>query len=586
MKKGNFVLQKLPLMIFELSSGQILARSGVDLKHIANIDEERNLDLSTGFKRCGLEGVGCGVACKAGIGVGYLKLYERGGLNAEYVALVGDDLAHHLFLDKAEVIANLIVSNESFLPGLGVHKVIKVTVVVGILHIFSFDISVLKLIGGVERFFGYGTGNDVLELGAYERRALSGLYMLKFNNLQDVALTVVKCNAVFKIASYYHSYLQKKKKSYFVPRNEATRSLHHILHQFSSFCNRFSLFFEKIYNFFKYNASKLAKVFKNRINVKKPVDFFLKMGYNKYICPQERGSLMIRSMTGFGRCSQAADGLDITVEVKSVNSRFLDCSVKISRAFAYLEERVKPYLQSRGISRGKVDVWIGIEVADSGAVEVSIDEGYLKGYLDALYRLRDGYGLADDISVMSVARNQEIFRVKKPEEDIERDWARVLSVLAPAVDAFLVAREREGESIAADMYKKLDIILSHVGQIETLSEESVLHYRERLAERIRDALSDNQITPDESRLLTECAIYSDKVAVDEEILRLRTHIATFRKMLEGGEPVGRKMDFLIQEMNREINTTGSKCNNAEIAQHVVEVKCELEKIREQIQNLE
>ena len=295
---------------------------------------------------------------------------------------------------------------------------------------------------------------------------------------------------------------------------------------------------------------------------------------------------MIRSMTGFGRCSASADGLDITVEVKSVNSRFLDCSVKISRAFAYLEERIKPYLQKRGISRGKVDVWIGIEVVDSGEVNVEIDEGYLKGYLDALYRLRDGYGLQDDISVMSVARNQEIFRVRKPEEDIERDWARVLTVLEPAVDAFLQTREREGESLAMDMSKKLESILSRVDVIERLSEESVMHYRERLAERIREALSDNQITPDEGRLLTECAIYSDKVAVDEEILRLRTHIATFKKMLAGGEPVGRKMDFLLQEMNREINTTGSKCNNAETAQLVVEVKCELEKIREQIQNLE
>lgn len=295
---------------------------------------------------------------------------------------------------------------------------------------------------------------------------------------------------------------------------------------------------------------------------------------------------MIRSMTGFGRSVQSVDGLDIVVEIKSVNSRFLDCSVKISRAFAYLEERIKPYLQKRGISRGKVDVWVGIEVADSGNVDVAIDEGYLKGYLAALETLRDKFGLADDISVMSVARNQEIFRVKKPEEDVEADWARVMTALEPAVDAFLATREREGESLAADISAKLASILTRVDEIEKLSAESVLHYRERLAERIREALADNQITPDESRLLTECAIYSDKVAVDEELLRLRTHIASFGKMLSGGEPVGRKMDFLIQEMNREINTTGSKCNDAAIAQHVVEVKCELEKIREQIQNLE
>ena len=295
---------------------------------------------------------------------------------------------------------------------------------------------------------------------------------------------------------------------------------------------------------------------------------------------------MVRSMTGFGRCVQSVGGLDITVEIKSVNSRYLDCTVKVSRAFAYLEERVKPYLQARGIARGKVDVWIGIEVAESSGVNIEVDEGYLKGYLDALYTLRDRFGLADDISVMTVARNTEIFRVKKPEEDIERDWASVMVALEPAVDAFLAAREREGESLAEDMYKKLDHISSVVDEIERLSEDSVVHYRERLAERIREALEDNQITPDESRLLTECAIYSDKVAVDEEILRLRTHIKNFTGMLAGGEPVGRKMDFFIQEMNREINTTGSKCNNAEIAERVVTVKCELEKIREQIQNLE
>ncbi len=295
---------------------------------------------------------------------------------------------------------------------------------------------------------------------------------------------------------------------------------------------------------------------------------------------------MIRSMTGFGRCCQPVDGWDIIAEIKSVNSRFLDCSVKISRAYAYLEERVKPYLQSRGISRGKVDVWIGIEVTDSGTVEVEIDDGYLKGYLDALYRLRDGYGLQDDISVMTVARNQEIFRVKKQEEDIERDWARVLSVLAPAVDAFLAAREREGASLAEDISKKLTGISANVDRIEECSAETVLRYRERLAERVREALADNQVTTDETRLLTECAVYSDKVAVDEELLRLRTHLKSFSQMLKDNNPVGRKMDFLLQEMNREINTTGSKCNNAEIAQIVVEVKCELEKIREQIQNLE
>ena len=295
---------------------------------------------------------------------------------------------------------------------------------------------------------------------------------------------------------------------------------------------------------------------------------------------------MIRSMTGFGRCRETVEGLDITVEIKSVNSRFLDCTAKISRAYGYLEERIKPYLMSRGVTRGKVDVWISVEVMDSGSVQITADEGYLKGYLDALYTLRDKYGLRDDISVMTVARNHDIFQIKKPEEDIERDWERVLTVLAKATDTFLSVREREGERLAEDLRGKMQNIQEVVGRIEELSEADVSTYRERLAERIREALNDNQITPDETRLLTECAIHADKVAVDEEMVRLRTHFGAFEEILSSGEPVGRKLDFLMQEMNREINTTGSKCSDAQIAHLVVDVKCELEKIREQIQNLE
>ena len=295
---------------------------------------------------------------------------------------------------------------------------------------------------------------------------------------------------------------------------------------------------------------------------------------------------MIRSMTGFGRCRETVEGLDITVEIKSVNSRFFDCNTKISRAYGYLEERVKPYLQAKGVSRGKVDVWIGVEVLDSQSVEIEIDETYLKGYLDALSRLRDEYGLRDDISVMSVARNPELFTVKKPEEDIERDWALVSRVLEQAVETFLAVREREGERLAEDMRDKITQIAKTVDEIDRLSAADVASYRERLAERIREALADNQITPDETRLLTECAIHADKVAVDEELVRLRTHFGAFEQILSSGEPVGRKLDFLLQEMNREINTTGSKCNDAQIAHLVVDAKCMLEKIREQIQNLE
>ncbi len=298
------------------------------------------------------------------------------------------------------------------------------------------------------------------------------------------------------------------------------------------------------------------------------------------------GTPMIRSMTGFGRCRETVDGLDITVEIKSVNSRFLECSAKLTRGYTYLEERIKPYLTSRGISRGKVDVWIGIERMDAGNTEITLDDSYLKGYLAALTQLHTEYGLKDDISVMTVARNTEVFRVKKPEEDIEHDWACVKAVLDRATEQFLAARAAEGNRLATDISQKIEDIRAIVDRIERLSADDIEHYRDKLAQRIREALADNQITPDETRLLTECAIHADRVAVDEELVRLRTHFEAFKEIIEGKEPAGRKLDFLMQEMNREINTTGSKCNDAQIARLVVDVKCLLEKIREQIQNLE
>ena len=295
---------------------------------------------------------------------------------------------------------------------------------------------------------------------------------------------------------------------------------------------------------------------------------------------------MIQSMTGFGRARETVDGRDISVEIKSVNSRYFDCSARISRSYSYLEERIKPYLQSRGIARGKVEVSILVEVLEDDSVEISIDEAYLAGYLNVLYRLRDEYGLKDDISVMSVARNPDLLHVKKQEEDADREWARVLSVLEKATDTFLAVRCREGEKLAEDMRAKIGEIGTLVDEIETLSADDISGYREKLAKRLHDALKDNQISLDESRILTECAFHADRVAIDEELVRLRTHFGAFEQILASGEPVGRKLDFLMQEMNREINTAGSKCNNAPIARLVVEVKCLLEKIREQIQNLE
>ncbi len=295
---------------------------------------------------------------------------------------------------------------------------------------------------------------------------------------------------------------------------------------------------------------------------------------------------MMRSMTAFGRAKDTVGGKDITAELRSVNSRYFDCSVKLSRAFSYLEEKVKPYLQSRGISRGKLDVWIGVEVTESQGVEIEIDHAYAEGYLRALRQLRDSFSLTDDITVMQVARNQEVFTIKKPEEDAESDWQDILAVLGPAVDRFLAAREAEGANIQKDLCEKVDSIRRITEQIEAMSAEDVESYREKLRTRLTQMLADNKITVDENRLLTECAIFADRVAIDEELVRLRSHFDAFTAMLDVSEPIGRRIDFLIQEMNREINTIGSKCSNADIAHLVVEVKTEIEKIREQIQNIE
>lgn len=295
---------------------------------------------------------------------------------------------------------------------------------------------------------------------------------------------------------------------------------------------------------------------------------------------------MIRSMTSFGRATGNDDDSIITVEMRSVNNRYFDCSVRIPRAWAALEDRIKPYLQSRGVSRGKVDVQITREVRHPGQETAVLNDDAVRAYLSALTRLRDEYGLRDDISVMSVARNPAIFAADAVEEDLERDWQTLLPVLAEAVDRFLAAREAEGARLRDDLSAKVAGLRLLIDRIEAKSAEDVTGYRAKLKERLRAVLADNVVTVDENRILTECAIYADKVAVDEEIVRLRSHFALFDELMNASEPVGRKLDFLLQEMNREVNTTGSKCSDAEIAHLVVDAKNELEKIREQIQNLE
>ena len=295
---------------------------------------------------------------------------------------------------------------------------------------------------------------------------------------------------------------------------------------------------------------------------------------------------MVKSMTAFGRAKQTVGGKDITVEIKSVNNRFFDCSVKLPRAFSFLEEKIKPYLQSKSISRGKVDVFISIDVIDTPNVSFEIDEGYAQSYISALRSLGERFGLKDDISVLSVARNNDIFIIRKSEEDAEKDWTDLSTVLDQAIEKFLAARLREGENICRDLKDKVDNIKSNVEKIEQLSLTDTTTYREKLEARLREMLSDNRIVFDENRILTECALFADKVAIDEELVRLRSHFDVFGEILDSDEPAGRKLDFLLQEINRETNTIGSKCQNSSIAKLVVDNKCEIEKIREQIQNIE
>ena len=297
---------------------------------------------------------------------------------------------------------------------------------------------------------------------------------------------------------------------------------------------------------------------------------------------------MIRSMTAFGRAVRngTPDGKNITVELKSVNNRYLDCNVKISRIYSFLEDRIRQYVQAAGISRGKLDVYITVDIVENVGMTFDIDAALARSYITALERLRDEFGLADDISVMTVAQNRDLFSVRKPEEDTESDWLIIKPVLDEAIAAFLAVRGAEGERLKADILTKLEKIEGLEAEIKALSETDIASYRAKFEARLRQLLADNAVELNPSLVLTECAIYADRVAIDEELVRLDCHFKAFRSILESDEPVGRKLDFLLQEINRETNTIGSKASNAQIASLVVETKSELEKIREQIQNIE
>ena len=294
---------------------------------------------------------------------------------------------------------------------------------------------------------------------------------------------------------------------------------------------------------------------------------------------------MIKSMTGFGRCEAEINGREITVEVKSVNHRYFEFSCRTPRGYGFLDDKLKSYVNSR-VSRGKIDMFVTIGANDEAPSEVTVNHQLVSGYINAMKEISDTYGVENDVTVVSLSRFPDVFTVHKPAEDEEQITNDVLSVAETALDSFIAMRETEGEKMKADILSRANTILSIVGEIEERSPQTVAEYEERLLERIKQTLEDYEVEIDEQRVLTEVAVFSDKVAVAEETVRLRSHFEQLNKFLEYDEPVGRKIDFIIQEMNREANTIGSKVQDAVLAHKVVDIKSEIEKIREQVQNIE
>ena len=292
---------------------------------------------------------------------------------------------------------------------------------------------------------------------------------------------------------------------------------------------------------------------------------------------------MIRSMTGFGRCEKTVNNYDVSVEIKAVNHRYADYNIKLPRVYNFLEEDVKKYLQQY-IVRGKVDVYMTIYKELDDSKEIVLNEALAESYVKALKLIAKKFDVRDDISVSSVARYNDIFDVKHSEEDEEAIKASVLEVLGEALSSFIAAREREGQKLATDMISRVALIKDEVCKIEKIAPDTVIEHKNNIEQRIRDLLGD--VAVDENRLLTETAIYADKLSVNEEIVRLKCHLDEFDRIMAKGDAVGRRLDFLLQEMNRETNTIGSKCNNLEISNIVINIKSELEKVREQLQNLE
>ncbi len=292
---------------------------------------------------------------------------------------------------------------------------------------------------------------------------------------------------------------------------------------------------------------------------------------------------LIKSMTGYGRAVETVNGREFTVEIRSVNNRYLDCSVKLPRSVSFAEDSVKQAVK-QAVSRGKVDVFISVKSEGGDDTKVTLNTAVLEEYLAAMRQMVEQFGVRDDISVSTVSRLPEVFTVEKPEVDEEQLRKDLMQVVAKALESYNAMRTIEGKALDADLRSRGNTILDLVAQVEAGNGKTVADYRTRLENKLREVLANTAI--DESRILTEAAIFADKVAVDEETVRLRSHLQQMNAMLTAGGAVGRKLDFLLQEMNRETNTIGSKCSDLVLTRIVVDIKAELEKIREQTQNIE
>ena len=293
---------------------------------------------------------------------------------------------------------------------------------------------------------------------------------------------------------------------------------------------------------------------------------------------------MIKSMTGYGRAVETLRGREFTVEIRSVNNRYLDCTVKLPRSVSFAEDDIKQAVK-QAISRGKVDVSVSIRAEEGVDARITLNKPVLEQYLTLMQQVAQEYdGVADDISVTALTRMPDVFTVEKPEVDEEALKQDLMSVTAKAIAGYNAMRETEGQALNADLRSRGNAILNLVSVVEEGSGRTVEDYRSRLEAKLREVLANTSI--DESRILTEAAIFADKVAVDEETVRLRSHLKQMEAMLTEGGAIGRKLDFLLQEMNRETNTIGSKCSDLQLSKVVVDIKAELEKIREQTQNIE